>query len=367
MNFKLEGIPGRVSVKAKAYGYVREGKICRGVLLGQGELAGNQAQFELEMREDHMVDSSYSLSDLGGLLILGENGETYASGWDEQPVRPERIELPRDLEEENMTPGELAAELSPGPDEEIAEDVLEEEILPEEEPLGEEEISPEEEPLGEEGILPEEESLGEEGISSEEELLGEEEILPEEEPWMGERILPEEESLPGEMIYADSDSQVTTPETLDRRQREAIERRQEQNFQREKQQWEEQEREEEREAEMEGQSAALAQGEFTPFMDQEITDCRKITPADFRILGRRDRGLMNNNFLRYGMRNYGHLLLGRRREDGRYILGVPGVYERQESLMANMFGFPYFKDTGNLRGNGRRFGYWYRLIDAPRF
>ena len=61
MNFKLEGIPGRDSVKAKAYGYVREGKICRGVLLGQGELAGNQAQFELEMREDHMGDSSYAV------------------------------------------------------------------------------------------------------------------------------------------------------------------------------------------------------------------------------------------------------------------------------------------------------------------
>ena len=120
------------------------------------------------------------------------------------------------------------------------------------------------------------------------------------------------------------------------------------------------------EAVMESQSAAPKKV-FIPFFDEEITDCQKVTPADLRILGRRDRGLMNNNFLRYGMKNYGHLLLGRRREDVRYILGVPGIYERQESLMANMFGFPYFKECTGSRERRGRFGYWYRLIDTPQF
>lgn len=118
--------------------------------------------------------------------------------------------------------------------------------------------------------------------------------------------------------------------------------------------------------EMTSQSAALKKEAFVPFFDNSITDCVKITPADFRYLGRRDRGLMNNRFVRYGFSQYGHLIVGRR-EDGRYILGVPGVYERQESVMAGMFGFPYFKDSGKQQRGGKRFGYWYRLIDTPQF
>lgn len=101
------------------------------------------------------------------------------------------------------------------------------------------------------------------------------------------------------------------------------------------------------------------------FRDNEITDCRRITPEDARALARCDRGLLNNHFLRYGYTQYGHLLLGRREKDNRYILGVPGMYERQEAMMAGMYGFPYFKETKGGQQSDRRFGYWYRLIDTP--
>ena len=122
------------------------------------------------------------------------------------------------------------------------------------------------------------------------------------------------------------------------------------------------------EGELHGQSAQAARqpAVFAPFSDGEIVDCRQITPAELRILARRDRGLMNNNFLRHGYYRYHYLLLGRRRDDGRYILGVPGVYDRQECLMAGMFGFPNFK-AAKTQGKAAmpRFGYWYRLIDTP--
>ena len=112
--------------------------------------------------------------------------------------------------------------------------------------------------------------------------------------------------------------------------------------------------------------AARQPAVFAPFSDGEIVDCRQITPAELRILARRDRGLMNNNFLRHGYYRYHHLLLGRRRDDGRYILGVPGVYDRQECLMAGMFGFPNFKAAKTQgKASSPRFGYWYRLIDTP--
>lgn len=101
------------------------------------------------------------------------------------------------------------------------------------------------------------------------------------------------------------------------------------------------------------------------FRDHAFCDCRKINPGDFKMLSRRDQGLLYNNFLRHGFSKHGSVILARREEDDRYILGVPGYYERQEALMANMFGFPYFKETGGDRNKAQRFGYWYRFIEHP--
>ena len=105
---------------------------------------------------------------------------------------------------------------------------------------------------------------------------------------------------------------------------------------------------------------------YTPFADGEIYDCRKIHPNDFRFFLPRDCGLRNNRFLQYGFQNFGHLLLGRNRA-GRCVLGVPGGYDQQERFMANMFGFSYFKESGQIRLPRSRGGYWYRLINPPKF
>ncbi len=292
MNFKLQGTLGRDSVCAKIYGYVREGQNSRGILLGNRNLAGNQAEFELEMEEDHMGGSSYSLENLGGLLILGENGEVYASGWDDQPVRPENVQLP-----EKETLEEELPESGPALPEETAREISEED--------------------------------GTEEAPEIEESLDQKEIQKPE----------EEEVLEEEAGYAEAADMEEEKENI--RLADALE--------------------------LESQSAAEERDKFSPFPDEEITDCRKISMSEIRNLGRRDQGLINNSFLRYGMKNYGHLLLGIREEDGRYILGVPGIYERQESLMATMFGFPYFKECRNPGGKRGRFGYWYRFIDPPQF
>lgn len=103
---------------------------------------------------------------------------------------------------------------------------------------------------------------------------------------------------------------------------------------------------------------------FSPFGDGEFEYCRKIQPRDLMCLSRRECALRNNRFLSHGYYNFGHLLLGRRR-DGQYILGVPGGYDQQEHFMAGMFGFPYFKESGYIELDSGNGGYWYRLIDAP--
>ena len=102
------------------------------------------------------------------------------------------------------------------------------------------------------------------------------------------------------------------------------------------------------------------------FEDGEIFDCRKIQLRDLCRLRSRECGLRNNRFLQYGFYNFGHLLLGRNRS-GHYILGVPGAYDQQEQFMANMFGFPYFKESRRIQVPKDRGGYWYRLINPPEF
>ena len=56
-----------------------------------------------------------------------------------------------------------------------------------------------------------------------------------------------------------------------------------------------------------------------------------------------------------------------KRADGQHILGVPGGYDQQERFMANMFGFPYFKESHEIQLPGGRGGYWYRLINSANF
>lgn len=99
------------------------------------------------------------------------------------------------------------------------------------------------------------------------------------------------------------------------------------------------------------------------FADGELSDCRKISLQDLCRLGRRACMLRNNRFVQYGSYNFGHLLLCRN-NCGQMILGVPGGYDQQERFMANMFGFPYFKESRHIQIPGGRGGYWYRLIDS---
>ena len=104
--------------------------------------------------------------------------------------------------------------------------------------------------------------------------------------------------------------------------------------------------------------------EFIPFSDGELTAAWKIHLNDLKCFPHHYCSLRNNRFIQYGHYNFGHLLLGQK-NNGQYILGVPGGYNQQERFMANMFGFPYFKESRYVEIPKARGGYWYRLIDAP--
>lgn len=105
---------------------------------------------------------------------------------------------------------------------------------------------------------------------------------------------------------------------------------------------------------------------FCPFTDGVLEDCRKISMDDLRFLDPRDQGMRSNRFVQHGYQMFGHLLLARVSRNSQYILGVPGMYQKQERFMADMHGFHNFKCAGRKGDRPVCFGYWYRLIYPPK-
>ena len=91
-------------------------------------------------------------------------------------------------------------------------------------------------------------------------------------------------------------------------------------------------------------------------------ECVKMKPHHFCMLPQAYRNMCNNHFLLHGFYAYQYLILGRiSEEEGgvRYMIGIPGVHDRQEEQLARFYGFPGFLQSGE---HGEDFGYWYREI-----
>lgn len=106
---------------------------------------------------------------------------------------------------------------------------------------------------------------------------------------------------------------------------------------------------------------------YTPFEDR-AAECIQIELKDLRELPRRYWYLGNNSFMLHGFFNYSYLVVGRTGEE-RWFIGVPGIYQRQERVMAVIFGFPEFipvisEEENDEKGEPtNRFGCWFRYIE----
>ena len=72
----------------------------------------------------------------------------------------------------------------------------------------------------------------------------------------------------------------------------------------------------------------------------------KIDLSQIRDLPSPNWHLTSNSFLVHGFWNYGYLVLKKDSEEGKEILslGIPGVFEKPEAVMAILFGFPSFEE-----------------------
>ena len=75
-------------------------------------------------------------------------------------------------------------------------------------------------------------------------------------------------------------------------------------------------------------------------------------------------GLGNNSFLLHGFYQHHHLLLIRRQSDTdvSYYIGVPGIYNEKEQMLASMFGFEEFRMMKGAGTRGEEMGYWCRML-----
>ena len=104
-----------------------------------------------------------------------------------------------------------------------------------------------------------------------------------------------------------------------------------------------------------------------PFEDGMM--CLKITPKDISFLGEEEWKFGQNPFLRQGFLRYGHLILARQ-ADGRFLLGVPGMYyDMQDHHLARMYGFDEFRKVDYMEDirlpegeEPEKFGYWYHFV-----
>ena len=79
--------------------------------------------------------------------------------------------------------------------------------------------------------------------------------------------------------------------------------------------------------------------------DENGISYEKIDLSQIRDLPSPNWHLATNSFLVHGFWNYGYLVLKKELEENKkkLSLGVPGIYERPEAVMAVLFGFPNFE------------------------
>ena len=310
-------------VRCGVFGFIRNAGLMDGSLIGVCRTEENRADCVMETERDGVGEAKISLDQMGGMILTTENGAFFGTEWDDQPVRPENFRRMKPAGKGNENAGERKTTGGGAPPEERQDD----EKIEEKEAGGQGEIK---EPSGKEREEPEE---GDDFQGEKEEDDGKQ----------MEEVPDQREDNAGTPKNGGGDAENPDEGRKEKLTAQSVP-----------------------ETAQETQMQKPEFGEdFDPFGDGEITDCRKIRPEDFRYFCSRDCALRNNRFLQYGFYSFGHLLFGRLKT-GAYVLGVPGVYDQQERFMANMFGFPYFKQSGRISVHGNKGGYWYRLVNAPK-
>lgn len=97
-----------------------------------------------------------------------------------------------------------------------------------------------------------------------------------------------------------------------------------------------------------------------PFQDTEKGSCVKMELQDIGCLPMRFWTLSGNRFLLHGYYCYRHLVFFK--QNDRYYMGVPGVYNEKEKRSGLKYGFKLFRPVSEGKHQGA-FGYWLMMLN----
>lgn len=287
----------------QVYIFKRNGYSMEGVLLGELPIKKGVGQFRTLTDSNNIMNSTYSLDEVGGLILYQSEKKYYASEWDDKPITREMVSeiftRPTPLEDTKLESTISVIEKDKEEDKEVGKEVLKEDLVKQEE----------KEKLKQESLEKQE--------SQDKQSTNKEEIT---------------ESIASKNIRAQRERNAKS--------------------------WL---------AFKEHPKALKIYNSFSkmyPFEDNEVVWCVRLEPQDIGALPMENWSYGNNSFLLHGFYCYSHLIFARisDKTGTKYIIGVPGIYHNREKFMARMFGFDSFKSIKRKDLRTGEFGYWYAPI-----
>ena len=358
--------------------FVRKEKRLLGIYLGELQTQNSAGTFDGGTDADNIQGSGYTLDDVRGMIIQGDNGKIYGTGWDDEALDVSRF-VPMlqggevALQEEASQAGTAAREEESFREEEPSQAGM----AARENPLLSEPAPPKgADSALEEPALPKDtaSALGEpappKGADS---VLGEPAPLKSQIFASGETAPKSAHPFLSELMktgaaYADPKLPQKLDSTVPVEELKSLNLKAESMGAAAK-----------LPVEAEGEksspgSTALSPGSSAlekimdqgmrmfPFEDDEMTACVRMEPQDIGLLPMPYWRLAGNSFLLHGYYRYRHLIMARKK-DGTFVFGVPGVDDERERFMADMFGFTRFKPVRAHAAGPGQFGYWYMELE----
>lgn len=304
MGFWMEAENLAEGKKIRVFGIVRENRRLLGIPLGELTSGQGEIRGQIRFAEQQAGKSPYRMDQMGGLLMNSEEGRTFATQWDDEPLHPEWMEEWKpESSREHMPSGSKQKENTQKAEKQSDQ---RKDTIPE--ILNEENGNPPEKTDCRHNNQPgqEKQDTGDAGV--------------------------------GKQTAQDNRDADVRKQTVQEKSKTA------------------------------GRTQNVAGTCCQPFHDDLLTDCVKVTRQELCQLRKNGWQIDGSQFQNYGLERFGHLLLCRdAAQPGVYYIGVPGIFSTSEQFMAGMFGYYNFRPA-KPPAEGQacpKFGYWCRRIPAP--
>ena len=389
IHLKENGYAGKTGT---VYLFIRKQKNIQGISIGNIVFRGNQADFRFEQAEENIGQTPWQIAQMNGILVVVDERPAFLSQWDEQPVDTAKFEIwqenqsePIEQRQTKRNPDQANATMKESEQNTTAEDKMQrkhevdlQNQIKEDNPVAEENTGMQEstgkpentgirESTGMEENTGIRESTGMEEYTGIRESMGMEKNTGiRESTGMQENTGVQEstgtERYTGMQEYAgiqeNTNMEMEEESALFERMGDAKEYEQTEhpgNI---------------RTAELQPQPVHSWMQTWRymlriypvlhQFADQKNVLCVRIEIKDVRLLPEKYWSMVNNSFLLHGFFNYRYLVFGRIGQN--WFIGIPGIYQKQEHVMASVFGFPDFLPQREKNDKGEQPGYWYRIL-----